>query len=278
MKFYYRYICGLKEPESITEEIDPALLGSLLHDVMKNLYRDFKGRSVTARDIELIMSDNRKIQEQIKITIKELFGRENDAALAGNELIVNQVLMVYIDRILEADKAYAPFTILDLETPVRFEVTSGKRLKLLAGGNIDRVDKKDGITRIVDYKTGTIADSIDSVSDLFADDRKKDPDGWLQTLLYCEGYIISAKPGEKVRPSVYKIKKASAAEKGDVLRIRAAKNEEIEVNDYASVRDEFISGLIETVNKIFSINEPFRMTADQWIKCSYCPYHNLCLR
>jgi CRISPR/Cas system-associated exonuclease Cas4 (RecB family) len=277
MKFYYRYVCGLKEPESIIEEIDPALLGTLLHDVMKNLYRDFKNKSVTLRDIESRMRDNQKIQEQIKITIKELFGRENDAALAGNELIVNQVLMVYIDRILKADKAYAPFTILDLETPVIFEISSGKGLEILAGGNIDRVDKKEGITRIVDYKTGTIADSIDSVSDLFADDRKKDLDGWLQTLLYCEGYI-SDMPGQKVRPSVYKVKKASSAENGDMLRVRAAKNEEIEVNDYASVRDEFISGLIDTVNTIFSINEPFRMTADQWIKCSYCPYHNLCQR
>ena len=47
------------------------------------------------------------------------------------------------------------------------------------------------VTRIVDYKTGSVSESINSIDDLFIDDRKKDADGWLQTLLYCEAYLCN---------------------------------------------------------------------------------------
>ncbi len=281
MKFYYRYVCGLKEPENITEEIDPALLGTLLHDTMEILYQGFIGRSVNAPAIDAILSDKQTISKLISRTIRELFSRENDTAIAGNELIVKEVLMVYIRRILEADKVSAPFTILGLETPVSFPVTAGEGnsiIGLFAGGNIDRVDNKEGVTRIVDYKTGAIADSISSVSDLFVDDRKKDPDGWLQTLLYCEGYICE-NPGQVVSPSVYKVKKVSDEHFSGKLIIKEGKGEGIPVDDYNTVRQEFMEGLKSTIGKIFNRNEPFIMTASNgWNKCSYCPYRALCLR
>ncbi len=277
MKFYYRYICGLKEPEGITEEIDPALLGTILHEVMKRLYSGYRSKNVTTTELDKIVSDRQAILKLTVGTIGELFNREGDSTMAGNELIVNEVLMVYIGRILEADRAHAPFTVIDLESPVRFTVESGKGTMITAGGNIDRVDRKGSVTRIVDYKTGTIGDSIASVGDLFQDDRKKDTDGWLQTLLYCEGYL-SEHPGEVVRPSVYRVKKISDRENGDMLRISLSKNEETIIEDYAMVRSEFVNGFKELINIICNPDEPFRMTAESWVKCSYCPYRQLCLK
>ena len=41
MKFFYRYINGLKEPDNITIDIDPAMLGNILHEIMRNLYQPF---------------------------------------------------------------------------------------------------------------------------------------------------------------------------------------------------------------------------------------------
>ena len=41
MKFYYRYVNGLKEPDAVIKDIDAAMLGEILHDVMKNLYQRF---------------------------------------------------------------------------------------------------------------------------------------------------------------------------------------------------------------------------------------------
>ncbi|MCX6301596.1 MAG: PD-(D/E)XK nuclease family protein [Bacteroidia bacterium] len=280
MKFYYRYVCGLKEPESITEEIDPALLGTLLHETMKNLYQGFIGKRVSASSIDTILSDKQSLLKLINRTIRKVFSRENDTAATGNELIVTEVLMVYIGRILEADRMSSQFVIEDLERPVRFPAEAGEGesiIRLLAGGNIDRIDSKDGITRILDYKTGAIADSISSVSDLFNENRKKDYDGWLQTLLYCEGYLHE-KPERVVRPSVYKVKKAPGENLDDRLLIKESKGEEIPVDDYSAIRHEFMLGLESVVHTIFKSDEPFIMTSDTWGKCSYCPYSRLCLR
>jgi CRISPR/Cas system-associated exonuclease Cas4 (RecB family) len=277
MKFYYRYVCGLREPEGITEEIDPALLGTILHEVMNRVYSGYRGKNVTAGEIERILSDRQSIMKQTACTISEVFNREDDPEMAGNELIVNEVLMVYIRRILETDRAHAPFTVIDLESPVMFTVESGRDTLITAGGKIDRVDRKGSVTRIMDYKTGTIADSISSLGDLFQDDRKKDADGWLQTLLYCEGWL-SQHPGEVVAPSVYRVKKISDRENGDMLRICPSGNEETTLEDYTTVRSEFVNGFRELIRIIFSPDEPFRMTAESWTKCRYCPYRRLCLK
>jgi ATP-dependent helicase/nuclease subunit B len=171
--------------------------------------------------------------------------------------------------VLRRDLNIAPFSITGLETPVSFPLNIGddtRGIRIITGGIIDRVDMKDGITRILDYKTGSIADSIRLIDELFKDDRQKDLDGWLQTLLYCEGYI-NENHNAKVRPVVYQ-----------TIKIKSGKNDERVVDDYASVRQEFIKGLTATVKAVFSMNEPFRMTRDDWNKCSYCPYRALCMR
>jgi hypothetical protein len=133
------------------------------------------------------------------------------------------------------------------------------------------------MTRIVDYKTGTVSESIGSISDLFTDDRKKDLDGWLQTLVYCEAYL-STKPGSMIRPSVYKIKKLNSSSTGDMLKLKTGSRSEILIDNYEIVREEFLSGLKGLIGIIFSDNEPFIKTTDARVKCSYCPYKTLCMR
>ncbi len=104
-------------------------------------------------------------------------------------------------------------------------------LPLTTGGQVDRIDSVGGVTRMVDYKTGTVADSIISVSDLFADDRKKEPDAWLQTLLYCEAYLVN-NPGSIVRPSVYKIKKIGNGDPEDSLQLKSERISDLIISDY----------------------------------------------
>ncbi|MBK7710320.1 MAG: PD-(D/E)XK nuclease family protein [Bacteroidales bacterium] len=133
------------------------------------------------------------------------------------------------------------------------------------------------VVRIVDYKTGTIADKINSIEDLFEDDRKKDSDAWLQTLLYCEAYLFNNE-GVNLRPSVYKIRKLSASSDNEKLKIKTDSKNEITIEDYKSVRDDFIRNLKSVISDIFSTDEPFIMTNDLRGKCSYCPYRGLCIR
>ena len=279
MKFYYRYICGLKEPDEVTGDIDPAMLGTILHESVRSLYEAFKGKrkSITEETINTIIDDRDSLSGQINRSIKEIFKRKSDGVVTGNELIAREVLLEYVLRVLGRDMSNAPFSVIGLETPVSFPLNIGYdtgEIRIITGGIIDRVDMKDGITRILDYKTGSIADSISSIEELFMDDRQKDLDGWLQTLLYCEGYL-NENHDAKVRPVVYQTKKLHY---DDLLIIKSGRNEGGLLDDYASVRQEYINGLIATVKAVFSMDEPFRMTTANRNKCSYCPYRALCMR
>ncbi|HBE39910.1 MAG TPA: hypothetical protein DDW27_01650, partial [Bacteroidales bacterium] len=276
MKFYYRYVCGLEEKEKITEEIDPAQLGTLLHDTIRNLYADYAGKVLNVTAIDTIAGDRQKIIQTISNAIEVNFKCDNNLIIAGNEMIIRDVLAVFIDRILQRDKMIAPLKIVSLEELFLFSVsikTASGRISLNTGGKIDRIDSKDGITRIIDYKTGNVADSTASADNLFEEDRDKELDGWLQTLLYCESYLAQNK-GVRLLPVIYKLKRAQGKDNSEMLLIKP----DIIIDDYDKVRDQFLSNLSVTLGNIFSSEEPFVMTQKSWGKCNYCPYRVLCQR
>lgn len=280
MKFYYRYVNRLMEPENISADIDPASLGNILHEIMKNLYTPYIGSALTNDIFNRIIRNRQLLSAIINEAVNEMHKAGRNDSESGNELIVRDVLMTYLLRILNTDKAFQPLIIHNLEAPFDFNFTflsNGSPAEILSGGKIDRIDSVGGVARIVDYKTGNISDSVSSVSDLFKEDRKKDSDGWLQTLLYCEAYLAVNK-GITVRPSVYKIKKLSDSQVTDKLILKTGKGQDIKIENYESVREEFLIGLKGLIETIFSESEPFIKTTDIRGKCSYCPYKILCMR
>lgn len=279
MRFYYRYVNGLKEPEVISPEIDYAVFGQILHKIMKSIYNDFMGIEISNVFIEGLINDENHLQNVIDRTVIENYSSDVRQPLRGNDIIIKDILFIYLRNILAAEREIAPFTIIGLEKSVKFMIPlqlKGENKLIRTGGSIDRVDRLEGKTRIVDYKTGETAQKIGSLDDLFADDRKKDLDGWLQTLLYCEAYIAN-NPDEIVRPSIYKVKELSTEKFSDILKIREDKNSEFFLEDYRVIRESFLEGLKGLLTVIFSTEEPFRMTRII-NKCGYCPYSGLCQR
>ncbi len=279
MRFYYRYVNGLKESDTVPMVIDHAVFGQLLHRILKIIYEPFKGKEVSAVILDSIIGNRNGLLSVIDRAVRECFDHDSYTSPDGNEIIIRDVLEIYLIRILEADRSIVPFRIIALEEPFQFRQDfqrNSKNCFILAGGNVDRIDYVSGTTRIVDYKTGEISQKIDSVSDLFEDDRKKDQDGWLQTLLYCEAFRGTNRGGI-IRPSVYRVKELAGQKFSDHLKIRIDKNQDILLDNYESVRDEFLTGLKELAEIIFGDSEPFRMTKKS-VKCGYCPFRKLCQR
>jgi hypothetical protein len=279
MKFFFRYVSHLKEPQKISSEIDPAMIGNILHDIMKSLYSNFINQVVTRELIEIVIFNKPHLQKVIDEAIGKNFYNGIPGQISGNGLIMGEVIMTYLLRVLYNDRMLAPFIIKNLEDSFSFILSSssnGFPIEILTGGKIDRIDAEKGITRIVDYKTGTVSDTIGSVADLFIDDRKKDCDGWLQTLIYCEAYL-SHNPDITLRPAIYKIKKMTGGTVNDNLKLKDS-GKELVITDYRTVRSEFMDCMRELISKIFSKDEPFTMTSDLRGKCTYCPYKGLCLR
>jgi hypothetical protein len=280
MKFFYRYINRLKEPDNISADIDPAMLGNILHEIMKNLYQPYIGSDLNGEILNGMIRNKQFLSKIVNEAVNEKFKAGRNDSVSGNELIVRDVLMAYLIRILNTDKKIAPLKILNLEDSFGFIMPfllKGSQIEILTGGKIDRIDTIDGVTRIVDYKTGTVSESVSSVDDLFTDDRKKDSDGWLQTLLYCEAYLAT-NPGSLIRPSVYKIRKLNSGLFADKLRLKTGSRSEAVIDDYNTIREEFLIGLKDIISTIFQDDEPFVKTTDLRGKCPWCPYKTLCMR
>lgn len=278
MKFFYRYVSGIREPDKISGEIDPAMFGNILHEVMRRLYSEYCGRTIDPRILDGMLKDEALLRKNIEDAIREKFNIGLSGTVSGNELIVRDVLFTYVRRIIQVDRSIAPLTILNLEQYLDFNLDisiSGIKTSVRAGGYADRIDRLNGITRIVDYKTGRISDSLCAISNLFTEERKDEYEGWFQVLLYCEAYLMQ-NSNAIVKPSIYKIKKLTGKTVQERLFVKEGRSE-TEISDYRDIRAEFISGVQGTVEKIFDPLEPFTMT-NQDSRCKYCAYNELCSR
>ena len=100
MKFYFQYINRLKEPESVSADIDPAMLGNILHDIMKSIYTPYLGHEVSSDELGMIIKNKEYLASVSDTAVSENFKAGRHDFVSGNELIVRDVLMVYIEKSL----------------------------------------------------------------------------------------------------------------------------------------------------------------------------------
>ena len=91
----------------------------------------------------------------------------------------------FAHRILDMDKAYAPFDIELLEQGgLDYQVKLSRYPgKVIVSGKIDRVDRKGDLIRVIDYKTGKDRLDFENVESLFRRDNKRNKAAF-QTMLY----------------------------------------------------------------------------------------------
>ena len=279
MKFYFRYICGLKEPPKPAEELDPAQFGSFLHKIMHAIYEPFCGKPSADAVFSDLHSNPLKLKEIIDTVISREYYYGQERADDGNIMIIKSILQSYVSYILRYDKSIAPLVIEGLEheiyAPVTFS-TGDREYSVTCGGIIDRLDSKSGQYRIVDYKTGSIDMDIPSVESLFTNDGGERSDAWFQVLMYCE-LFASRFPGKRIRPSIYSLRQLPGKKFTDKLKIGTEKEGKEEIADYSSIREQYLAGLKVTLGSIFSAESDFEMT-DNKRKCEFCPYRQLCSR
>ena len=173
---------------------------------------------------------------------------------------------------LEQDRQYAPFEYVSSEFPcfLNFPL-NGKNINIK--GRIDRIDEKDGILRILDYKTGSGTLEFKTLADIFEKNQKNKPKHVLQTFLYILLYKKYAN-GKLVIPGIFYIKNLF---KDDFSPLLFQKNGVGEVTDFKPFKEEFESLLSECLSEIFDAEIPFTQTTEPEF-CKYCNYKTLCHR
>jgi CRISPR/Cas system-associated exonuclease Cas4 (RecB family) len=279
LKFYFRYVDGLKETELVTDEIDPSVFGKLLHKTMELIYRPYRNSEVTSTFIEQLQKDGQGIQQALLRAFAEDYfhtAQVTDNDITGRNIIIREVLLKYIIRILEVDKAAAPFTILGLEESldVCIPVCSGARtVHLNMHGYIDRMDTTRNTLRIIDYKTGNTQRKFTAITDLF-DRSKTGNHAALQTLVYAFMTDLARKGHPHITPGLYIMKDLFKENFDPRLYMTYHKQT---IDNYFDVSNEFETELNTLLSEMFLSETPFTQT-DTPNKCLNCLYADICHR
>jgi RecB family exonuclease len=276
LRFYFRYIAGLKEPEMVMEEPDPALFGSVLHKAMELLYSPLLGNEILPDNIDQILKNEKNISTALDMAFKKEYFGNQVAEIRGSNVIVKEVIGKYLHQILEVDKAYAPFRILDLEQDYNTLIALPDGKKIRTGGIIDRIDEKESRVRIVDYKTGQIKNSFPGLESLFELPGSKRNSAVFQTFLYALVYRNS-KNISRIVPALYFIRDIFSNRFDYRIHLKEARSTGIPVENAVDYLQEFEQRLREILARMTDPAVPFVQTEDTET-CKYCPYRIICHR
>jgi CRISPR/Cas system-associated exonuclease Cas4 (RecB family) len=279
LKFYFRYIAGIREKEDVKEEIDAVLFGNLFHYAMELLYGPFVQKTVTPEMLQLLRGDKRKIEEIVRqtVAVKYYQLKPEDASgikLSGQSILIASHIRDYILQLLENDSRIAPFVIESLEKEywTSYPVISGeKTFDIRIGGIIDRLDQTENGLRVIDYKTGRnlkldFKEWSQLVDRNYYDRRKE----IFQTLIYSD-ILCRAENTQPVFPMIYKLDDLFGDEFVPNVIFQGEKL------IFQTLKEEFSVVFTEILSEIFSAGTIFDQTKDSK-KCSYCPYNKICRR
>jgi ATP-dependent helicase/nuclease subunit B len=277
VQFFYKYIAKIEEPKELSENLEANNIGSMLHFVMERFYEELKadGPYMTRDRI----AEHRKQLDRLgRIAFAKIMADNEHQQVNHNGMqqVVLAIVAEYANVILNYDEMEAPFSILDLESKdqISFKINvDGLERSVVLHGIIDRVDLKNGVTRVVDYKTGKDELVYSSLSEIFDADSGKQNKALVQTLFYTYVYE-QAKGITGMEPNLYLIRKMR--KEGTLFySSESRKRVHLQVEHLAAQKQEFIVLLKSKLEELFDAALPFVHTT-QADNCKYCPYLSLC--
>ncbi|WP_026808575.1 PD-(D/E)XK nuclease family protein [Arenibacter latericius] len=153
--FYKRNLLGINDVMEVEETVASNTFGTIVHDSLEDLYKPYLNQFLDASMIQ-------SMQGKVKATVLHHFAKsfaEGDIS-KGKNLIAYQVVLRYISNFLamelETIKKHK-IKILGIEENLKLELSvPGVEFPITLKGKLDRIDEKDGVIRIIDYKTGRV--------------------------------------------------------------------------------------------------------------------------
>ena len=282
LQFYFKYVLRLFEPDELNDELAPRDFGNVMHKTLELLYEDvtknkpykiieandfFKLKSSVSGAIELAFRDHFKLKKKQKFEVK------------GRNVVMASIIEKYVNKVLEMDEAYAPFEIRSLENDasgnysrlLKVEVDD-RAFQVNLKGIIDRVDRKNGMVRVIDYKSGkdtTEMKNLESVLDRHNDRRNK---AGFQTMYYAWLYAAKYGSDDKIVPGIFNIQELFV----DDFDFRL-KQTGRPVEDARPYLPEFEQRFTNLLKEIYGLSQPFDQTDNQ-AKCQWCDFKGICGR
>lgn len=291
LKFYLGFVRNLREDDEVTEGVDSAIFGTILHNALCSLYSRCVGQTVQASMLEDYVE---KPYRQVADAIHQAFKKEmNIQQIEGYNLLIAEILTNYAVETLRHDISQCPFIYVAGECKQTFVYHAAEGLDVRIKCVYDRLDKPIGRTdtlRIVDYKTGNSSHGaklvFPAVDDLFHPDGKGSSEAF-QVMLYglmleqasqrdLEQMKLAERPAS-VSPHLYFVRDFHPHRRVSTQLAVGTGKTVSPVENFDALRPQMTEQLNKLLAEMFDPHVPFRQC--QNVKtCTYCPFINLCKR
>ena len=263
LQFYFEYVLGLREREVVSEEFEKEEIGSFVHLVLSEYFKGRIGSILTEEEINL-----REFGKIFHKHFEEQYGKDPTGEIY---LLRNQVrrhLENFIKNYQVAKIKEFRIKILELEQEIQVKKDS---FNLRA--RLDRVEKRDDRTAIIDYKTSANKNILTiryNKLDLENRDSWCKGIGSLQLPFYLLAY--STLTGEKPEKIDCMFLLLGRARIDSDIEVPLFKNETEFRENFGNLTEVIFSLLREIV----SPDQAFIPTIDPKNHCGRCAYGYLC--
>jgi CRISPR/Cas system-associated exonuclease Cas4 (RecB family) len=282
LQFFLKYIARIEAPQELEEGVEANAVGSVVHKLMELLYDEWmnkNGNRITAEAIAWMQQEKETWIEQafrLAWRRKEMKG---DFQFSGELHIVRAIVLEFVDKLLQLDAAYAPFTLqqteIKLAQPFGLQI-EGRAQRVMLSGYVDRIDEKEGLYRMADYKTGGDNPVFQHYDALFERDGKKHNKAALQTLIYSWMFHKQFPEHSQFEPALLAVRHLQ--KNGGQIQLKCAEdNNEVTAGNINNVLGELEPRLRQLLEELFDPTVPFDQTsiADH---CKYCDFAGICGR
>ena len=192
-KFYLEKILKVEEDNDLEAVMRSDTIGNIMHDVLESLYKPHINKVLTKEDIDGILI---KLADQIKVSLIKEY--KIGAIDKGKNVLIYSAIQNMLARFLknERDQILSgnKIKILSLEAEYKSKLyVEGLNQNIILKGKIDRVDTYNGMTRIIDYKSGNMQNYDLHLNDMV---QIKEKPKSLQVLFYALIYSMNNKLSE----------------------------------------------------------------------------------
>ena len=275
LQYYWKYIMNINCDE-VNEEIQMNVIGSIIHNTLDELYRNFGNEIVT--ESKFLEVRNQYLDKCYQNALRNNNFR-NGLPKTGFNSIIASVIDTMISRFLDNEHNIVKensLRILCTEKELSFHLNNVE-----LHGFADRIDLLNDKLRVIDYKTGSVNPYDVSIS-ANAKQLQDMHDKSIQLIMYkylfikmlnsntlgLDEALIAHIDEENIVPGIIALQKMS----NGVFELKV--NNADLANDFEAQCDIMFEQLI---SDIFDKNNPFTQTDDTKV-CGYCSFRNICKR
>lgn len=290
LNFYLQYVEGLNAEDDITDYMDFSTLGTIVHDVMENIYKNFQPDGPDGKKLPVTITEemltsiidsktDTELDRLITSTVNREYNQLKDekalTPLTGEALILSRIFKRAVKEMLRIDRTLTPFTFVAAEYSMRGTLRINENLTVNVRQIIDRIDIVNGRMRFIDYKTGKDKTKAASVEALFDSDRADWPKAIMQLMLYCHIYRMLENDDQPITPVIYKMQ--TIMSNGVEAISVGARKEAFTLDDYHLIYDDYRNLLNMKIAEIFDPDIPF-IQAEHDKACKFCQFKSICGR